>query len=359
VAALLLAGLAVGWTGARRLDLGADSSRAWLSGKVGKKLDAALTLPHRPALETADAAWRYRFFGQLGNEVNEACPGWLFFRDGLQAPPGADAAMASHLQLLQRYAERLRSQGVALLVVTVPDKSRVETEALCGLRRDGQADARLAQWQAALARLNVPSVDLREPLALARPAFYRTDVHMNTSGAAAAAAAVSAEAVRLLGGMGTLRYQAGPATPPAERMGDLLVLAGLDDAPAGWRPAPDIDTTQVIKPLSRGGLLDDTPPVEVLLAGSSNSRRSNFAEHIAAGLARPVSNISRDGGKFSDALAQGLKDRQAWPPGIKLVIWELSEMALAQGLSEQEQAVLAAMGSTGASLASLARPGEK
>ncbi|MEE7547673.1 cell division protein FtsQ, partial [Xanthomonas sp. Kuri4-1] len=90
-----------------------------------------------------------------------------------------------------------------------------------------------------------------------------------------------------------------------------------------------------------GGLLDDTAPAEVLLVGSSNGRRSLFAERLGAALGREVWNRSLDGGQFSGALQAALQAPEPWPPGLRLVIWEFSEMALSLPLTEGERAALA------------------
>ena len=232
--------------------------------------------------------------------------------------------------MTQQYVQTLRNAGIALLVVTVPDKSRVERDALCGLVRAPGHDARLARWEAELGKLGVPLVELSSALQAGAPAFYRTDVHMSQRGAELAARAVSDRASSILTGPGTQRYEVSTEGGPRPRPGDLLTLAGLDGVADGWRPAPDEETLQHVRPVASGGLLDEAPPVEILLAGSSNSRRSNFAERIGADLARPIWNLSRDGGKFSDALVDALSKRTQWPASVRLVIWEMSEMALSQ-----------------------------
>ncbi|MNU10748.1 hypothetical protein D3C72_2580810 [compost metagenome] len=48
-----------------------------------------------------------------------------------------------------------------------------------------------------------------------------------------------------------------------------------------------------------------------------------------------------DGGQFSGALLAALPQQSTWPPTVKLVIWEFSEMALSLPLTEGEQKALA------------------
>ena len=108
----------------------------------------------------------------------------------------------------------------------------------------------------------------------------------------------------------------------------MLKLAGLDGVPDGWRPAPDADMPESIRAQTSGGLLDDTPPAQVLLAGSSFSRRSGFADRLGRALGREVWNVSVDDGRFDRALAAVWRTRATWPASLRVVVWEMSEDAL-------------------------------
>lgn len=243
---------------------------------------------------------------------------------------------------MQHWTTQLKAQGVQVLVVVVPDKSRIEQAHTCGLRHSTAMRARLGQWQQALGAAQVASTDLLPVLQQGTaPVFFRTDVHMNRIGAQRAADAVAASALPLLGGRGAQAFEVGAPGAAKPRMGDLIVLAGLEKAPPAWRPALDREPEQVIAPVRSGGLLDDTPPVEVLLLGSSNGRRSLFAERLGNALGREVWNQSLDGGQFSGALLAAWPQRAQWPPTLKLVVWEFSEMALSLPLTDGEQATLA------------------
>ena len=98
----------------------------WLDGTAGKRLDTALQLPGKDATQTWTAALRYRVMGDLGPQVVQGCEGWLFYRDGLRPQAGAREAYAQRKALLQRWARTLNEAGVHLLVLTVPDKARIE-----------------------------------------------------------------------------------------------------------------------------------------------------------------------------------------------------------------------------------------
>src|SRR5690606_14713139 len=133
----------------------------------------------------------------LGPQVQEGCPGWLFYSDGIRPPvAGAEAVVSRRIELMRQLVRKLEAANVALLVVTVPDKSRIERNALCGIVRPAAMMERLPQWQQALQSAGVAHVDLTASLQQAVTAmFYRTDVHLNQSGAALAANAVGAAAL--------------------------------------------------------------------------------------------------------------------------------------------------------------------
>lgn len=343
VAVLLAVGL--GWGGwrlvAARIGAAELSPSAWLDGSAGAALNKALALPRQADIDTWNAALRYRLLGDLGDQVAMGCPQWLFYRDGLRPPPGVHV-FDERLRLMRHWVRELREKQVQVLVVAVPDKSRIESAQLCGLPVSQPMRQTLDTWQAALRADGVPFVDLREALLAApAPRFFRTDVHMNAQGAQAAAARVADAALPLLNGPGTQSFKTEPAPAPQARMGDLIVLAGLENARPAWRPALERVSEAKIEPVRGGGLLDEPPPVEVLLAGSSNGRRSQFAERLGMGLGREVWNMSLDGGQFSGALTMALNQRAQWPASLKLVIWEFSENALSLPLTADEQALLA------------------
>lgn len=344
VVALLLA-IGLGWgawclVGAK-INPAQISPSAWADGTAGGVLNKALHLPRQADVDTWNASVRYRALGDLGEQVAMGCPQWLFYRDGLRPQPGVHV-FNERLRLMRHWVDELRQRQVQVLIVAVPDKSRVEADRLCGLPASLAMRQTLDAWQDALRAQGVPFVDLRAALQAApAPRFFRTDVHMNAQGAQAAAQRVAQAALPMLQGPGTQAFKTDPPGPAAPRMGDLIVLSGLERARAGWRPELDVVAEQKIEPARAGGLLDDAPPVEVLLAGSSNGRRSQFAERLGIGLGREVWNMSLDGGQFSGALLVALNQRDQWPKSLKLLIWEFSENALSLPLTPDEKAVLA------------------
>ncbi|WP_043518722.1 alginate O-acetyltransferase AlgX-related protein, partial [Achromobacter arsenitoxydans] len=280
VVAILLA-IGLGWGGWRLAQAPISAEQvappAWLDGSAGAVLNKALTLPRQADIDTWNASLRYRVLGDLGDQVAMGCPQWLFYRDGLRPPPGVHV-FDERLRLMRHWVRELRQKQVQVLVVAVPDKSRIESDRLCGLPVSLPMRQTLDAWQQALRADGVPFVDLRDALQAApAPRFFRTDVHMNAQGAQAAAARVAEAALPLLRGQGAQAFKTDPPAPPQPRMGDLIVLAGLEHARPGWRPDLEVVSEAKIEPVRSGGLLDEPPPVEVLLAGTSNGRRSQFA----------------------------------------------------------------------------------
>ncbi len=316
----------------------------WVDGQAGKQINQALgVLPGQAWVDRESAALRYRFLGDLGPQVLEGCPGWLFYRDGLRPAPGFSGAFAQRQILMRHWAAEWKKAGVPLIVLTVPDKSRIEAAMLCGLRVAAPFPGRFDEWQHALASAEVPFVDLRPALGAVSQAFYRTDVHMSQEGAEAAAESTAKAAFPILGGKGAQQFTSSTAAAAEPRMGDLIVLAGLEHAPRGWRPELEQLVPEHIEPVRRGGLLDEGPSAQVLLLGDSNGLRSEFAERLGRQLGGEVWNLSQDGGYFSGAMLAALERQKTLPRSLKLVLWQFSELSLSLPLTPAEQRALDAI----------------
>lgn len=313
-------------------DNGSFTWELWSTGQLGHEIDQAVDVPYTSSVQRAQAALDYRFFGYLGTQVKEGCPGWMFYADGLHpatahADNGSDKIIAARIATAVNYAQEFKLQGIQLVVVTVPDKARVETQALCGLSQSEVMNRRLATWRQALQAMGITQIDLLAPLQQASPAFFKTDVHWNSSSAEAAAKAIAPTLLRSLGGRGTQDFSIEDSVP-SERVGDLLTLANLGQLSNAWQPVPDQVVEQKIAAIHGGGLLDDVAPPEVLLAGSSFSMRSNFAERLGMQLGREVWNVSVDDGRFDRALQAAWKQRASWQSSVRILIWEISDDAL-------------------------------
>jgi alginate O-acetyltransferase complex protein AlgJ len=328
-----------------KLDAAQLQPAAWFDGEAGKALGDALQPELQKDADTLSAAVRYRLLGDLGDQVVQGCPGWLFYRDGLRAQAGVSGAYEARLRLMQHWVGQLRSQGLQVLLVAVPDKSRIEARpsAACSGRRNCRrawASGKPA-WPARACPMPTsvrPWPTPRKPTAVfphrCAPQCRRRPARRRCRGRQRPAAA---------------RWQARPGVHqlPGGRCATAHGRPDRAGRPGARRQrlAPDHGRrTPAADPgAAGGGLLDDTPPVQVLLAGSSNGRRSAFAERLGRNLGQQVWNQSLDGGQFSGALLAALGKRERWPASLKLVIWEFSESALSLPLTADERAVLATL----------------
>lgn len=302
-------------------------------GKTTAKLSTLLNdeMLGGSALALAAKSTDWLMVGDLGPGVRKGCDGWLFLNDELRPHPHPEQAIARRADVVARVADGLRAKSIQLLVVVAPDKSRIEGQALCGLPRGAAQDARLAAFQDQLTARGVDTVDLAPVLsALDGERYFRTDTHWNERGARAAAQAIADH------------LKAGSKAPEAtgeatlvpgetrERVGDLIHLAGLSDAPAWARPKGDMAAETTITQPGLGGddLLGDVGGPPVVVIGSSYSRNANFIGFLSAAMAVPVGDMARDGAGF-DGAARAYFSNAAFretPPQI--LVWEIPERVL-------------------------------
>ena len=116
----------------------------------------------------------------------------------------------------------------------------------------------------------------------------------------------------------------------------------LDRVPDALRPAPDrqyLERTEAAG--EAAGLLDETPPAEVVLLGSSYSVNANFHGRLQQALASTVASHARAGGGFAGAAREyfaGAAWREARP---KLLVWEIPERVVGQPIGAEEREFLA------------------
>ena len=85
-----------------------------------------------PGLTISAVTWHSQYTG--------GCPGWLFLADEIMAARNDKANLARRLVIISQVAAFLERRHIELVVVPVPDKSRVETKALClALRKRSKA----------------------------------------------------------------------------------------------------------------------------------------------------------------------------------------------------------------------------
>ena len=296
--------------------------------------------------------------GDLGPRVREGCPNWLFLSDELVTHPHAAENASARLQTVQQVQARLARQGAKLLVVVIPDKSRIERAQLCTLHRPEAFEHRLSDWVTQLSTAGVNVLDLTPTLAtMSHTPFLRTDTHWNEHGANAAAVDV-ARRIDTLGVPVTPKQTYAVTSVESVRPGDLVRLAGIDWLPASVQPA--VETTQIstFKAVSSpapealvsqtanavGGqtagapaapavdtgddLFGDADLPTVALIGTSFSRTSNFVPFLENALNTRLVNFSRDGGDFTGGARAYFNSPTFKETPPKLVIWEIPERVL-------------------------------
>lgn len=283
----------------------------------------------------------------LGPQVRQGCPGWLFLASELTVHRHAEDNALARARSVAQVHRALAERGIDLLVAVVPDKTRIEADRLCGLERPAALAGRTAGWAAALAGLGVTAVDLAPALQSVQPdAFLRTDTHWTQAGAGAAANML-AERVRDSGValQPPQSYEVRPQ-PPQPRPGDLVRLAGLDWLPAALQPETETvreDAYVVRRDTAAAGandLFGDAHLPGIVVIGTSFSRTSDFVPQLSQALGAAVGNFGKDGGEFSGG-AQAYFASPAYkqtPP--RLVIWEIPERDLQPPLKPGDTAVM-------------------
>jgi len=270
-----------------------------------------------------------------------AGPGWLFLTDELILYKGAEANFAQRMKIVVQVSDFLKRRNVPLVVVPVPDKSRVEAQHLCGLDRSASLGDRFTRMNAALSRVGVRTVDILSPLAaLDGERYYRTDTHWNERGAKRSAESVAAavqQATLAPAQQAEFRVKSEPAH---ERVGDLIRLAGLDQVPLPLRPKGDTEAATAIEQGAKGdvGILDDVAAPETVLLGTSYSRQANFAGFLGMALGAPIENMALDGGGLANA-AMAYFDKPGFSDTpLRLVVWEIPERFLEEPVAASDAA---------------------
>lgn len=343
-ACLLIAGLVVSvvslkhatpaeWADLKNMDniLSGESTR-----RFTKLLNKHFVLG--PAFNQIERGILWNLTGDLGPSVRPGCDDWLFLTDELEPHPDRLKSAEFRAALAEKLGRRLKERGIKLLVVVVPDKSRIEKAHLCHINRSGLFDGRVASWLAGLNAQGLATLDLTPTLsALPGERYYHTDTHWNEAGANAAARAVAADLNEHQ--WATLAQDGAVALNSAltERPGDLVHLAGLDGLPGFLRPKVEMAHVTVVPPVATDDLFGDAGVATIALIGTSYSRNSNFAPFLEHYLGEAVANQARDGGDFSGAATAyfGGVTFRSFTPGV--VIWEIPERVIEMPVKEAER----------------------
>lgn len=303
--------------------------------------------PLEGPLVTFDRVSSYLLTGDLGARVKRGCDNWLFLSDELTLHSKRAANMARHVEIVQRAAAYLKSRHIGLVVVPVPDKSRVEAAQLCGVDRPAAISGRFADFAAQLAQAGVDVVDVLGPMnALGGELYYRTDTHWNERGAKAAADSIAA-ALRQVGLAPKQKAEFKVTTDPIEeRVGDLIRLAGLDRVGRPFRPRGDEEAATVIKQsaVAGVGILDETPPPELAVIGTSFSRRANFVPFLSLALTAPVDNRAEDGGGITNAAIDYFAKPDFLKSPPRAIVWEIPERMVEEDATDADAAWAKSLG---------------
>lgn len=291
-----------------------------LDGRFTAVLDKQITaaLPQLTGLEDVVSGLAYKVLGDAGDLVRAGCPGWLFYREELIETRGARANFETRLKIAAKIRDAFAARNLALVVLPVPDKALLAAEHLCGASVSGEARWRSEAWWAQSRALGLDQVEIA-------PGFP--------------GAGRVAEALRRRIGPGTQKITLSES-PPKARVGDLMRLAGLERTYSWSGPQPD-EEPEVSAAIARtGGLLDDVPGPQVVLAGSSFSRNSGFLEYLQAASGYEVAQRSRDGSGFAGQLLELLMDEPQILAETRLVVWEFPMRALTRPLTDVERRFL-------------------
>jgi alginate O-acetyltransferase complex protein AlgJ len=303
--------------------------------------------PLENPLVTFDRVSSYLVTGDLGARVQRGCDNWLFLTDELALDSGRLANLTRRLTIVRSVAAYLQSRRIALVVVLVPDKSRVQAAQLCGIDRPTLLANRLADFEAQLRQAGIAVVDVLQAMnAVGGELYYRTDTHWNERGAKAAADAIAA-ALRQAGLAPTQKAEFKISTDPMqERVGDLIRLAGLDRVAWPFRPHGDEEAATVIKQSAAEsvGILDETPPPELAVIGTSFSRRANFVPFLALALTAPVDNRALDGGGVVNAAIDYFAKPDFINSPPRAIVWEIPERMLEKGAPDSDDAWAKSLG---------------
>lgn len=351
----------------------AASTRAFMDGETAREVSEQLAeapFPKFMAQLERGAGWL--LMGNLGPRVREGCSGWLFLADELAVHPRARQDGRSRLRAAAAVNRRLAAQGVELLLVLVPDKSRSQHEQLCGLYRPAAFHGRLRSWAedasaAGLRVLNLEAVLGHQARQADAPApFLRTDTHWSETGAELAARHIAAAVASLRVEVQPQRQYSMERGRPSRREGDLVRLAGVDWLPPELQPAPEWASRVTLReagpasgmaagvpqeaqkkqePEEDDGadLFGDEGLPNIALIGTSFSRTSSFLPYLDAALETRVTSFARDGGDFWAAARYYFSSPSFLETPPRVLIWEIPERVLEMPLRGEECAWLAGL----------------
>lgn len=311
-----------------------STATAFQSGTLSGKIDRAVfdAIPKSSRLDGLAAGLQYALLHDAGPQVWAGCRDWLYSVEELRADRHDAENLRARARILSSLVRAFAEEGIPLFILPVPDKAEQIEDQLCGIPAE-QSRFRAQAWSRETSFVERLEVDVKSKWP--RPGYFRTDTHWNNEGAEfAAKAAAHAIEARLGPGSDHIKLVTGASH---ERVGDLVRLAGLVEAPRQLAPLNEQEFAVRTEIERSGGLLDDAPSPSIVLAGSSFSLNSGFREYLEAFLSREVAQLSQAGGGFAGALLDLLQQRPDVLAGAKAVIWEYPMRTLTVPLTPAER----------------------
>jgi hypothetical protein len=288
---------------------------------------------------------QWRFLADAGEKAVVGRHGWLFYRPGvsyvIERQTGApEGDSADPLPAIRSFRDQLRTQGIRLLVVPVPNKESVYPGMLAKRAEDAGVVVceRTRRLLDQLDQCGIEHVDLFEVFRRAkqeerrsdpRRLYLAQDSHWSPKGARVAAGAV---ARRVLDGGAVDRgdHAYVERSVAVRRHGDLVQMLQVRQIERALEPE-SLECLQVVRS-DTGTPYRDAPESEVLVLGDSFLRiyeqdepgAAGFIAHVARELGQPLTSIVNDGGA-STLVRQALARRPTLLTNKRLVIWEFAE----------------------------------
>lgn len=277
---------------------------------------------------------------------------WLFLRAEVEADDVRFRAGAEvRRQAFTTVRDRVRAAGAELLVLVVPDKSRIYPEFAYpgGVVSPAKAD-HYATLLGELRDCGIAAADAATALQAARAAnptelfYYRTDTHWRPLGALAAAQAVAAVveggplAARLsprhalqLGahsgrpGLGDLAASLGIGTIEVEAGGGKRHAAALSLTAQRFVEPFDSYSVAPVDPQERLVLDGKDPAASILLVGTSYTD-ANGLQALMLALGRSIRVVQENGATSLVPMQRALRElADPAKPRPQLVVWEIVE----------------------------------
>lgn len=230
--------------------------------------------------------------------------------------PGAAAGMAALLAAL-------RASGTTVVVVLLPTRPMANPDFQSAAY---DRDAAIASYRANVAWLRAQGVLVVDTLDQATAThadteafFLRGGAHWGTRGARITAEA-TARALAETGVSATLR-------PVPHLLDNHGSRAWSAEVQRRCPSSPSVDSLDRVsaRPASPPGLLDDVPPPDVVLVGTSFSEPAyHFADYLRVALATEVTVYANSGGRALGALSTFLHSDERAAQVPRVLVWELN-----------------------------------